>query len=1108
MYDADSNPTLVIGPSGLASHFAYDGVGNLVSVQDPMGYITEFGYGGSYSNLIWARDARGNATRYDYHDAGNLSSITSADGAVEYNGYDASGNPTTWTNRRGHTISYAYNERGQLTEKAYPDGSTFTYAYDAAGRLISATGPQGATTFQYDGVSDRLTNVTYPGGRYLEFSYDAAGRRTQMVDQDGFTVNYGYDSAGRLAGLTDGGGASIVNYTYDGAGRLIREDKGNGTYTVYEYDAAGQILHLVNHAPDGSANSRFDYMYDQLGRRMGMATLDGTWGYEYDDSGQLTHAVFDSVKAEISDQDLTYVYDAVGNRIRTIINGVTTEYSTNNMNQYTAVGTATYGYDADGNMMSKVDGADTWAYTFDDENRLARLVAPDGTWDYKYDASGNRIAAERDAQRTEYLVDPLGLVNVVGEYDGTGALIAHHTQGLGLISREDQTGTSAYYGFDAIGSASELTDGSGLLLNSYARTPFRSSLFIMDHIDVPFTYIGELGVAEDAHSLYFMRARYYDPELGRFLAQDPLHMPGKNPYAYVDNSPTNRVDPLGQKGKAWIGICTGLGCFPFHAQIFFEQPQGEGRIRDIGFGPAGPPFAASKGKLGTGQDPFPYGIRLASNLDADLLWQAVQDVGTPRTFLILGSLRDETFCWGWVEQVLDRYYEMKALQDWLEKEREQLGSATVRIVTSYTPEDKFGPAGYDPPGTPEGSEVRYVPAEQTMSYRVEFWNKPDAPVPTQDAVIKDTLDPNVFDLSTFEFTDFGFLKWDVPLAGGQAIDTRVDLRPDMNLAVEVKGTFDPDTGEIDWWFHAVDPMTGEYPEDPMAGFLPPFNAETGYEMGWVEFRVNPRADLPSGTQVANQAFVEFDFAGDLYDHPAPKEGPWVNTIDALAPSSAVVALPPVIEDTSFVVSWSGSDDEAGSGLADFTVYVSDKGGPFVPWLQNTALTEGTFTGELGHSYAFYSIARDNAGNREAAPSAPDAQTAVGQPDSDGDGVSDNIDNCPTVPNASQEDRNANGIGDHCDDPDADGFTDHIELYVVTDPDDACPDDTSDDAWPLDINRDGEIHVVSDVLNFVGHIGATPSDPNWQQRLDYNADGQITIVGDVLMYRGRIGETCT
>jgi hypothetical protein len=304
---------------------------------------------------------------------------------------------------------------------------------------------------------------------------------------------------------------------------------------------------------------------------------------------------------------------------------------------------------------------------------------------------------------------------------------------------------------------------------------------------------------------------------------------------------------------------------------------------------------------------------------------------------------------------------------------EEQDSATTHPKTSISPEDKWGPAGYDAPETPAGSEAHFILPGETFDYRIEMWNKPEAPVPTQDAVIYDYLDPNVFDLSTFEFTRVGFLKWDVPLPGGQTVDVRVDCLPDMNLAVEIKGTFDPETGRIEWWFHSIDPMTGDYPEDPNTGFLPPFNPQTGFEIGWMEFRVKPKENLPTGTQIANQAFVQFDFLGPW--GPAPKEGPWINTIDAGAPTSQVNQLAPESAPT-FEVSWNGADDPGGSGVAYYDIYVSDNSGPFLRWLQGTSLTTGTFTGEAGHSYAFYSIAVDNVGNTEAAPGEPDATTTV------------------------------------------------------------------------------------------------------------------------------------
>jgi subtilisin-like proprotein convertase family protein/putative hemolysin len=132
-----------------------------------------------------------------------------------------------------------------------------------------------------------------------------------------------------------------------------------------------------------------------------------------------------------------------------------------------------------------------------------------------------------------------------------------------------------------------------------------------------------------------------------------------------------------------------------------------------------------------------------------------------------------------------------------------------------------------------------------------------------------------------------------------------------------------------------------------------------------------------------------------------------------------------------------------------------------------------------------------------------------EPDGDGDGVGDTVDNCPDDPNPSQADTDGDGLGDACDDDDDnDGWSDAVETYIGTDPFDSCPDDSSDDAWPLDVNMDGAISVTGDVLTYRGRIGATPGGADWWQRLDLNMDGAISVTGDVLAYRGMIGETCT
>ena len=149
-------------------------------------------------------------------------------------------------------------------------------------------------------------------------------------------------------------------------------------FTEYQYDAAGQLEHVVHYRSAGVINARFDYVYDATGRRIQMTTLDGVWNYTYDGIGQLTHAVFMSNDSTlVPNQDLEYVYDAVGNRIRTIINGVTTAYTSNHLNQYTQIGTATYAYDLDGNLSSRTDGGSTTTYSYDaaeppDRRDLAR----------------------------------------------------------------------------------------------------------------------------------------------------------------------------------------------------------------------------------------------------------------------------------------------------------------------------------------------------------------------------------------------------------------------------------------------------------------------------------------------------------------------------------------------------------------------------------------------------------------------------------------------------------------------------------------------------------------------------------------------------------------
>jgi len=155
----------------------------------------------------------------------------------------------------------------------------------------------------------------------------------------------------------------------------------------------------------------------------------------------------------------------------------------------------------------------------------------------------------------------------------------------------------------------------------------------------------------------------------------------------------------------------------------------------------------------------------------------------------------------------------------------------------------------------------------------------------------------------------------------------------------------------------------------------------------------------------------------------------------------------------------------------------------------------------------------NIANPDQTDTDSDGLGNVCDPDDDNDTIPDATDNCPLVPNPGQEDLDSDGVGDACDadDSDGDGFTDAIEVYLGTDPLDACPDNPSDDAWPLDINIDTYVTVIPDIYAYRGRINTTggpPPDSNWWQRLDLNADNFITAIPDVLSYRGNIGQACS
>ena len=545
--ESEANSQTVVRPDGSEETYSYNIYNLIESIKNANGESVFFEYDRSTLQVSKYTDAKGNSRSYNYDEAGRIIEASWGDGTTSTYDYDDIGNMVSRTNRRSDSIDLTHDAQGHLIEVSDSSSGPTSYAYDVRGNLISATNADGQTRIFYDSA-DRVTLVEYANGRSLSYEYDVAGRRTSMINQDGEGTFYAYDVAGRLDSVSDNNGV-LTSYEYNAAGQLVLETNRNGTQSEYSYDGAGRQTDIINRDGDGNTNSFAGYEYDVLGRKISAQTQDGQWNYDYDAAGQLTRAEFVTATSEIQSVILTYDYDAAGNRVATYENGVATDYATNGLNQYTQVGDKTLAYDADGNLLSQENASgDGYAYVYDVENRLTQVTKPDGTIiSYEYDVFGNRCAIVDDGVRTEFLVDPFGFGNIVGEYDANGNNVALYTHGLGLISRTAEDSSVAFYDTDAVGSVTGITDALGNLVNEYHYTPFGKEILEIETIANSFEFNGAFGVTEDTENLHYMRARSYDAELGRFISEDPLFIDGDigNLYRFAYNSPVNFVDPEG-----------------------------------------------------------------------------------------------------------------------------------------------------------------------------------------------------------------------------------------------------------------------------------------------------------------------------------------------------------------------------------------------------------------------------------------------------------------------------------------------------------------------------------------------------------------------------------
>jgi RHS repeat-associated protein/uncharacterized repeat protein (TIGR01451 family) len=544
-YDANGNPSSTTDSLGRAVAYTADATGQVRAVTDQLGRQTAFDYNAdgtlatvtdantrqwkyfydAAQRLHEVRDPLGHSTFYDYSDLGLLARRTDRDGAVTTFSYDVDG-LLTQKIQAGDVVNFRHDALGRLIETDNAS-SHIDRVYDDADHLVSETtcANTGSPTTRCGPASASASQPTVT----LSYAYLADDRLASVTSSDAGAVQYGYDSLGRLISTQYGAQGSFA-FVYDSLGRLASLTRPNGVTDSFTYDASGALVGR-DATLSGTAIARFDYVTDPVtGRRTSLTDNSGTNAFEYDANGRLVSATHPAVSGLANE---TYSYDAAGNRSS---GGVASTYDA--ANRLLSDGAFTYAYDAGGDLLSKTPtgGGAPRQYSWNADHQLVGIVYPDGTTStYRYDSLGRRIAANDKGAESRFVYDALG---VHADYNAQNALQASYVGGLERIVQ----GQASFYLSDALGSIRGLTDASGAVTGTYAYDSFGKPA-AANAAPSRSTFTGYQ--YDQTSGLYYAGARYYDPNTGRFLSEDPI--PAVNGYPYAGNDPVNNVDVNGME---------------------------------------------------------------------------------------------------------------------------------------------------------------------------------------------------------------------------------------------------------------------------------------------------------------------------------------------------------------------------------------------------------------------------------------------------------------------------------------------------------------------------------------------------------------------------------